>query len=136
MSGKNHTSIISESSQPKELTFTNARIQIMQHWMLTVDVLQTLQKLDTPRCYHCIQVCIVSSSTDKIHIVPRTLKMCETAHIYIYTPKHFTYLTRSADSVDYFKPRLSSTFGERSFSYAGPHEAPDLSPLCSDINIF
>jgi len=68
ISGKNHTSIICQSSQPKKLTFTNARIQIMQHWMLTVDVLYTLQKLDTPRCYHCIQGCIVSSSTDKIHI--------------------------------------------------------------------
>ena len=40
----------------------------MQHWMLTVDVLYTLQKLDTPRCYHCIQGCTVSSSRDKIHI--------------------------------------------------------------------
>jgi len=39
ISGKNHTSIISQSSQPKEPTFTNACIQIMQHWMLTVDVL-------------------------------------------------------------------------------------------------
>jgi len=39
ISGKNHTSIICQSSQPKQLTFTNARIQIMQHWMLTVDVL-------------------------------------------------------------------------------------------------
>jgi len=25
------------------------------------------KKLDTPRCYHCIHGCIVSSSTDEIH---------------------------------------------------------------------
>lgn len=46
---------------------------------------------------------------------------------------------RSADSVDYFKPRLSSTFGERSFSYAGPHEwnkLPTSVRSAQNINIF